>query len=280
MKLHLLLAVLIAQIWPCIATAQEGSADAGRPTSFTFAAAVGGERVYDSYLSPLVYCGPSLAFSARWSKAMPANPQRLTMHFDARLNAADTRNPARNAHIYDAGVQAAWGMRWHTTAGLLRLECGGAVQAEGGVLYSSRNGNNPAAGRLKGAIAAEGAAKYPVRIGRLSVLLEEEVALPLVGAFFSPAFGETYYEIYMGNHDGLAHFGWVGNHFCITNFIGGTLMLGKVGLRLGYRLDAATSWVCGINTHRVSHALEVGITTNLPSLPGRPAHPHTINAIY
>lgn len=276
----LLAIVLAAGLIPRWAAADTPAEAERRPVSCTFATGIGAERAFDSYLSPLPYSGSALSLSARWQKAMPANPRRLTMHFDAAIQGAATTNGAGNAHIYDADISAVWGMRWHTMAGRLRIECGGAVQAEGGALYSTRNGNNPASARLSIGLAAEGAAKYPVRIGRLHVLLEEEISLPLASVFFSPAYGETYYEIYMGNHKGLAHFGWPGNRFCISNFAGGTLMLGRVGLRIGYRLDAATSWICNINTHRIAHRLELGITTTLPSLGSGRTQSAAINAIY
>ncbi len=70
--------------------------------------------------------------------------------------------------------------------------------------------------------------------------MRDVVRIPSAGAFFSPQYGETMYEIYLGNRKDLVHFGWWGNSFGIDNMLAFDLMFGRKFLRLGYRLDLRT----------------------------------------
>ena len=68
------------------------------------------------------------------------------------------------------------------------------------------------AARGSATISLTGYAAYPLQIGRLPVTLMYQPSLPLAGIFFSPDYGELYYEIYLGNHSGLVHGAWPGNY--------------------------------------------------------------------
>ena len=84
------------------------------------------------------------------------------------------------------------------------------------------------------------AAARSMRLGSLPVTFRYRLRMPLTGMFFSPQYGETMYEIYLGNRKDLVHFGWWGNSFGIDNMLAFDLMFGRKFLRLGYRLDLRT----------------------------------------
>jgi hypothetical protein len=91
--------------------------------------------------------------------------------------------------------------------------------------------------------------------------------LPVTGAFFSPDYGELYYEIYLGNHSGLAHAAWFGNYFRLDNLLTADLRLGSTNLRLGYRADVMSTKVNNIVTRRVTHSFVIGVSGEWLSLP-------------
>ena len=102
-------------------------------------------------------------------------------------------------------------------------------------------------------------AVYNTRIGRLPITFRYQATIPMMGVFFSPDYGESFYEIYVGNRDNLAHFGWWGNRFDMINTVSADLRLGNTVIRLGYRNTIENSWVCNINTQIRTHTFTIGI---------------------
>ena len=90
--------------------------------------------------------------------------------------------------------------------------------------------------------------------------------MPLTGMFFSPQYGELYYEIYLGNRSGLVRAAWPGNFLRLDNLLSADLHFGATTLRLGYRLDYSSSKASHIVTRRLSHCAVVGITCEWISL--------------
>lgn len=278
-----LIIALIAGICNCRALAQEQVTHSPQtPTSFIFTAGIGGKSDLNTYLSPLRYSGTEISLSARWTRAMAANPEHLRMAFDLDLDGGITQNPRGTKSLYDASLSFNWGMNWTTMIpGNVRIFAGGKLGFEAGGMYLPYNGNNPATAIADVGLSLNLAAAWPFRLRKIPVLLSEEITLPAVSAFFSQQYGESYYEIYIGNHSGLVHAGWWGNHFGIRSDLTADLMLGKCALRLGYRFDVKSSWVCSINTQRVSHSLLVGLVFNPPSpFSSLSEKSRIINAIY
>lgn len=220
----------------------------------------GAESILDTYLSPLRYHGTGLGLSASWQKNFTTRPELWVMHNDAAVRSATTHNPAHNARMFDFDIRYDWGAsRRFTLPRRLQLFAGASAGLQGGVIYLPRNGNNPASAKAELRLSLTAGAEWHTRLGRMPLRLVESVRLPSLSAFFSPQYGETYYEIYLGNHKGLAHCGWWGNHFAIDNLIAADLGLGRTALRVGYRFDARTSWVNHINTQVFTHALVIGV---------------------
>lgn len=220
----------------------------------------GHASVVDTYLSPLKYTGTKIAVSAEWGKAMPQNPERLTMFFDTSIYGFLTDSPAGNSDLYNLGLNFYWTMycKWRPLSGLT-LAAGGGAGFDAGVLYLSRNSNNPASARASIDLTINALASYTLRLGKVPLRFTDRVTLPSLGIFFSPEYGETYYEIYLGNHSGLVNCGWWGNHFSLTNHLTVDVNLGKITLRAGYKFDVRSSYVNHINTRQTSHALTFGI---------------------
>lgn len=230
-----------------------------RPVTQVYMLEAGGTSALDTYLSPVRYHGYNLSLAGSWSKRLPWGGNSWQMTFDADAGFSRMLNPAKNALMLGFDASFAWGAAWTRTidAGV-SFTAGGSVSAECGVLYLTRNSNNPASAKAALSIAATASASYPFRIGRLPVRVSDRVSLPSLSVFFSPQYGETYYEIYLGNRSGLAHFGWWGNRFCIDNLLAFDLDIGPSALRLGYRYTLRSSWTNSLNTQIQSHSFVVG----------------------
>ena len=252
-----------------------------RPVTSTYSVEYGAASTLDTYLSPLRYQGSTITLNGSWLKAMRQNPQRLIMAFDASIGLESQLSPARNSRLYDFSLDFSWSMmyRWRPIEHF-QVGVGGGAALNIGALYLARNSNNPVSARASVDITANAMASYSLHIGRLPVRLIDRVSIPMVGAFFSPEYGETYYEIYLGNHAGLAHCGWWGNHFRIDNLLAADISLGTVALRVGYHFDFSSGKVHDIVTRHTTHSLVIGLTHDSLNITGLDKSQNIIPAIY
>lgn len=242
-----------------------------RPVTEAWMASAGSSHLADTYLTPLRYTGwhTSLAYSRM--QAARFAPGRLNTMLDISLSLDSDKSPARNATMWSAMLRAEWGVarRWSLAAiPGLTLAAGATLSAEGGAIYNNHNGNNPVAAKGAVTVNVTGLAAWRARLGRLPVTLTYRPTLPLAGAFFSPDYGELYYEIYLGNHSGLVHAAWPGSYFCLDNLVSADLRLWRgTALRLGYSNRTFSSKASGIVTRHITHAFVLGIAGDFVSLP-------------
>lgn len=222
---------------------------------------MGSAHTADTYLTPLHYEGLHAALWYQRMQAMKFSPQKWTMILRLELGFDRTKNPAKNATMLSLSADASWGMlRKFSPLKNLTLAVGPQLSLSAGCLYLNRNGNNPASAKGDWTIGLTGYAAYSLRLGRLPVTLMYQPVLPVTGVFFAPDYGELYYEIYLGNREGLVHGAWWGNYFRLDNLVTADLHFGATSLRLGYRGDFFSSKVSHTVTHIYTHALVIGVS--------------------
>lgn len=247
-------------LWLPTALKAQGREESGRPVFGSYRLEVGRRTAYSSYLSPFSYAGTDFALSGFWTKMLPQNPHHLAMHFDGRVNFASLENPAGSASEYDLHALVSWGLEWQKRwPGYWTFGAGGEVGVWGGMLYLMRNSNNPVSAQFSTGISAGVYGSKLLRIGKLPVLVSDRISLPLASGFFCQDYGEPYYEIYLGNRKGLAHFGWPGNRFGINNLLMVTLDLGRTAMELGYRFTFQNEQANNLTTRLTSHMFVVGV---------------------
>lgn len=239
------------------------SALAGRPVTSAFMIEAGTSHTADTYLTPLRYHGWHAAIDYERFQAMRFDPERWVMRLNINAGIDRTVNPAGNATMWDAGLSASWAMmrRWTLpwTPGL-RVAAGGITEAEAGALYLSRNGNNPVSARAAWTVGVTAMATWSTQLWGVPLTLRYQPSLPLAGVFFSPDYGELYFEISLGNRSGLAHFAWPGNRFVMHNLVTADLRLGATALRVGYSGRILSGKVNNIVTRSVTHAVTLGVS--------------------
>lgn len=244
----------------------ETSDDLSRPVLSTYSVEIGRETALSTYLTPLRHHGPHVALSGQWSKRLPADPTHLSMHFSADVAAAFMHPYRLTSKMQDVGLGFDWTMlhTWHP-ADNISISGGGGCGLAAGALLRMSNSNNPAAAYADVHISLAARGAWAGKLGRLPVVISENVNLPSLSVFFSPEYAEPYYAIYLGYRDGLVNTGWWGNHFSIDNLINARLVLGRRSLDIGYRFKVDSSWVNHINTQRVSHSFVIGVTIGVPA---------------
>lgn len=231
-----------------------------RPVASAYMVEAGSSSLTDTYLSPIKYTGLHLGIGYERRQAMKFDPELWEMRLTAGATLDRGHNIVRNATMWGLEGRVDWGMarRWRLPAGVT-VAVGGSTGIKAGCLYNARNGNNPVSAKAAWNVAATGYASWSGRVGRLPVTLRYQPTLPVAGIFFSPDYGELYYEIYLGNHTGLVHPAWWGNYFSLDNLLTADLHLGAMAVRLGYRCDILSTRVNNITTNIVTHSAVIGV---------------------
>ncbi len=241
-----------------------------RPVNASYTLGVGQGCLTDTYLSPLKYDGQAFSLDYERRQAMKFDPRRWSMRLAGRLEMMHTQNSPRNTTLWDIGLKLQWGMtRRFTLPHDLTLAAGGSTSLYLGCLYNSRNGNNPVSAKASWTVDLTGYAAWRAKIGSLPVTLTYQPTLPVAGGFFSPDYGELYYEIYMGNHSGLVHPAWWGNYFAMENLVTADFHFGATALRVGFRSNVLSTKVEDINTRIISNCLVLGVSGDWMSLDPR-----------
>jgi len=247
-----------------------GDSTAVRPVYSAYMLEAGSSHLADTYLTPLHYSGTHLGFTYERTQAMKFDPSHWIMQLSVGIGGNIDENPAKNANMVSIDLSARWGMmrRWRVPCDVT-VGIGPAIAINGGCLYLNRNGNNPASAKAAANVGALGYASWSHKVWKVPFTLRYQAHLPVAGCFFSPDYGELYYQIYMGDRSGLAHTSWWGNYFRLDNLLTADLHFGSTTLRLGYRCDIFSSKVNHLVTRDISHSLVVGVATEWLSLPYR-----------
>ncbi len=239
-----------------------------RPVYSAYMFEAGSTHLAETYLSPLHYDGWTIGIAHRRAQAMRFNPERWHMELGARFTLDRTlARPARNVVEWRAELELDWSMmhKWRLDKGFT-VFCGGFTRADVGVFYLARNGNNPVAAKASWTVGPKVGLAYDVRLGRVPFAVRYFAEMPLTGVFFSPAYGELYYEIYLGNYRGLVRGAWPGNYFRLDNSLTADFRFGATILRVGYAPRFFSSKTSDIVTRVVSHNFIFGIAQEWTAL--------------
>ncbi|MDE6383327.1 MAG: DUF3316 domain-containing protein [Paramuribaculum sp.] len=250
------------------AYSQSGDTMTLRPVNAAYTLRAGSAHIADTYLTPLKYSGWTVGFGYQRQQAAKFSPERWVMQLGVSLDAQRTLNPAHSANMWSAAIQIDYAMLWRAKWKYgLSFGVGPQASLIGGIRYLERNGNNPASARAAFTFNATGYAAWHGNIGRQAVTLRYQPSIPVIGAFFGPDYGELYYEIYLGNHSGLAHCAWWGSYFRMDNAVTLDLHFGATALRIGYQGGFESTKANDVVTRTCLHSAVIGVSGDWISLP-------------
>ena len=230
---------------------------------------IGTANSLDTYLSPLTYRGTELRFTSQTVHNRKERNWTHTLTHGLRLarESMRTNDGVRLEGGYD--LSCSWQRKIVNRTvgywGRLMVTAGAGVDATVGFRYNAQNSNNPAQAEAAVCFTPAMAADWrfflvsPKSGRRRTLGLRYEAAVPLVGMMFSPAFGQSYYEIFSrGNYDHNLCPVWVGNAPSLRQRLLFTFPL--IGKRLfaGYEGDIRQARVNDIKYHRYTHAAVLG----------------------
>lgn len=226
----------------------------------------------DTYLSPLKYEG--VHYSLTYSRMQAMKRTTLVQGWEVSIAFDDSK-------MLNLTLDGSWRMmrRWRLPYGF-QVGIGGYAGMQAGVMYMSKNGNNPAQALASITVGPEAFAQWSGKVKKLPMAVRWQVSSPLAGAFFCPDYGELYYEIALGNRSDLVHAAWPGSYRRVRSLLSLDLNFGHHTLRLGYRFDAVSSRANNITSRRISHAAVVGIVCDLVTINPRKNDSQTVTAYY
>lgn len=223
----------------------------------------------DTYLSPLTYRGTELRFTSQTVHNRPGRNWTYSLTHGLRLarETMRTNDGVRLEGGYD--VSCSWQRKIINRTvgywGRLMVTAGAGVDATVGFRYNAQNSNNPAQAEAAVCFTPAMAADWrfflvsPKRGRRHALGLRYEAAVPLAGMMFSPAFGQSYYEIFSrGDYDHNLCPVWVGNALSVRQRLLFTFKLLGKPFFIGYEADIRQAHVNDIKYHRYTHAAVAG----------------------
>ena len=229
----------------------------------------GAANSLDTYLSPLTYRGTELRFTSQTVHNRPGRNWTYSLTHGLRLarETMRTNDGVRLEGGYD--LSCSWQRKIINRTvgywGRLMVTAGAGVDATVGFRYNAQNSNNPAQAEAAVCFTPAMAADWrfflvsPKSGRRRTLGLRYEAAVPLVGMMFSPAFGQSYYEIFSrGNYDHNLCTIWVGNAPSLRQRLLFNFKLLKRQFFIGYEGDYRQARVNDIKYHRYTNAAVLG----------------------
>jgi hypothetical protein len=213
--------------------------------------------MYDTYLSPLAYKGSSIHLMYEQMRRTTWFNYRFHKQQIIELDVAKGSNPAKNASEYRGLLSYRIGGHYtvyYDYAHNFRLGIGGLWDVNAGVLYNERNGNNPATARAYTNLNLSAMASYKFKWFAIRWQLDT----PFAGILFSPRYGQSYYEISLGNTMDVVNFASLHNQRALRNYLTADIPINKYTIRIGYSGSWYQTKVNDIQTHHYTNSFVIG----------------------
>ena len=223
--------------------------------------AIGHARQQDTYLSPLDFKGAQISYLSESQRSVTLWHKSLQRQSFFQLDLSQTESPAGNSD-YLGGLlrfDQAWYTTFNSQLSNFNLSLGPQLGGTLGTLYHTRNGNNPAQLIAEVHLAVSAQATYPFTLWKRHFCVRDQVDVPLIGAMFSPNYGQSYYELFsLGHKDHNICLAQPFNAPSLRNQLTLDFKLWKQTFRVGYLLDIRQSHVNDLRRHNINHALLIG----------------------
>ncbi len=226
---------------------------------------IGRTNALDTYLTPYEYEGASFMMThrsegkARWGKGCVTRAGG----FSVRGATLERRGVGGTAWHGNLSANLAFLRNWHPAKGL-RLATGPMMTCDAGFTYMLRTGNNPGQGRVALGVGVSALADYAFKIKKRRLSARVMLDAPLVGARFSPRYGQSYYEIfYLRHSDRNVRFTHPLNAPSARLTATLQVPLGNATLSFGYAGEAQQCHVNGLKHHDWNNAFVVGFVRRI-----------------
>lgn len=267
-KICLLLALLAAL--PLCAT--DFNSKIKRAPSHSLMLGIGKSNQLDTYLSPLEYTGPQFTLLHDYRRDTAWN-NKASFHSILQIDGSATNAWGGSPDCWEGDIHydALWQYHWcpNIWGSGLTFKFGGGVGTTIGGLYNEHQGNNPANAHFQLRLTAAIGAEYEFRLFHRTFQANYDLDAPLLGTMFSPAYGQSYYEIFeRGDYDHNILLTHPANCASLRQRLTLDISLSKTEalnfLRIGYLGDIRQAKPNHLVQHQFSHSLIIGFVKYLP----------------
>lgn len=261
----------ILPVFPALLCARENEAPIDLSYRSTLVGA-GNYSLYDTYLS-----GQQAIYNG-WGVRILEDDMKMTNMLHGRVSSqhligidfSSTKNRTGTATDYSLFLDYSYGLHAHfKPLPNLKLLIGPQVSALLGAIYNTRNGNNPVSPKMAVNLGFSGMADYRFRIKRQPLAVRYQLDVPLAGCMFSQDYGASFYEISLGNNDGLFLFASFHNQWILKNYLTLELPLKPLTIRVSYLHRLYRTDVRNLQMHIHSNTLMIGLVREFYSIPAR-----------
>lgn len=217
-----------------VSAEKKGAYAADRTTSFY--TTVGGAQIKDTYLSVIPYKGVNWGVGLdRFTVSRFGGHRWNTRHVlegDMAYALSDRRNASLISYMFT--YEFSFYRRYELECGL-NLLAGGLSMLDAGAVYNPKNSNNPVSAKAALNFGLSGMASYRLYLKKYPVNITYSFSVPVIGVFFCPQFGASYYEMFsLGNREDWIHFGTFANYMTVINRLTLDFPVNRRSLRIGY----------------------------------------------
>lgn len=241
---------------------------------------VGGISIYDTYLSPLEYQGTNFGLIHEQTKMTGMLKQKVSAQHLFCLDFAKASNATETASDFSGFVSYSYGLHYRfKPAKNFQIFTGGQINGLLGIIYSDRNGNNPFAAKAHLNLNLSLIAAYRFQIKKQPFKIRYQVDMPCAGLMFSPHYGQSYYEISLGDNDDIFHLSSFGNQVTMKNMLSLEIPFNTYTLRLSYINNLYQTDVNSIETKIHSDSFFIGFSRDFFSVSGKSKN-KTLNRVF
>jgi hypothetical protein len=227
-------------------------------------------NVYDSYLSPLKYSGKNVKLRHEQMKMTSWMNGNIAAQHLFNIDYSWSKNKTETASYYNGIINYNYGLFYRfNPAEKLQVFAGTQVDGLLGFIYNTRNGNNPATGKFHLNLNLSAIATYKLKIKSQPLFLKYQLSLPFTGIMYSPQFGQSYYEIGLGDNKDLVHFSSFHNYLAFRNNLSIEIPLNWITFRFDFVNSFYETRINDLDTQIYTNTFCVGISKNFYVVPGR-----------
>ena len=259
-------------------------AQAEKPIPLTYQSTmigIGSGYFYDTYLSPMEYKGTAINVHYEQMKMTGLADGNIAAQHLFNLNFSWADNKTETATDYSGFIDYAYGLYYKfSPLDKWRFFAGGQANGLLGFIYNSRNGNNPATGKGHVNLNLSAIAAYDFQIKSQPVFLRYQLNVPFVGIMLSPEFGQSYYEIGLGNRNGLTHFSSFHNYLAMRNIISAEIPIKRFTIRLSYINWIYETKINDLETRVSNNSFLIGLSKNFYTVPRKKQTPDKYHSVF
>ena len=232
---------------------------------------VGGYRMKDTYLSPEKYGGAGFRFMNERMRLTKLSGYKISRQNIVNVDISSTMNGAENANFLAAFVDYSIGYHYlFLPDPYFKIKIGGSARSMFGMVYNTRNGNNPLTVHADVDMNVSLIVIYEFHIRKYPLAIRYQIETPFAGVIFSPVYNQSYYEIFsLGNTAEIVNFASFGNKFAVYNYATVDFPLGGMTVRAGYFGTYYSTHIHSLDRYIISHNLMLGFVKEFVSFGGR-----------